>query len=594
MQKGRYIYQEKGSIAIYAIATILCFVIILSGIFSNSATVRKNQLKTLLKIKEIYSKQLQKADLMLENRDIVDISGYEQEGLIAFYDAINNTGRGHSNNTTIWKDLSGNGYDAIYKGTQVLTWNEKSYDFINPNTNYFETENSITLGTTSRTIEIVCSLEEDGVENIIGLGTTTSGTLNDIIYYQNGLNLNDYSNSSMEGITDEWKLGKNYSNTIIYNFEGNTISYYTDTSIKDNVSFSNLNTSSSTLNIGIGKDTTHNTNKRFKVYSVRIYNRVLTTQERQRNYELDKQRYEIDSKIITAKTIANAKDKTNYYGKVVDYIVENEETQRALTQEGITWKIFYIGDEFSTNKSSQIYLIASNYVPITCLPKTKGNTGHNLVTSGNYNAYWGTSSSDTSIINDYLDTTKEPNGLIIDSIVGFLNRDYWEKYSLSTDNNMKAVAYMLDTQAWNTLYNGTNSEYAVGGPSIEMLVKSYSQTHGTNTNGIDQYQARATENGYEISDDNGSTWDYHSIGMMSNQDSLYINANTSNDTKGYWLSSPSTTSGNHMMGANYSGTVSNYYFYNNSDREFRPIVCLKSDVQLEEIIKDGVTQYKIK
>ncbi len=48
---------EKGSISVYAIATVLGFVIILGSVFLSSSVIRKEQLRTLYKIKEIYAKE---------------------------------------------------------------------------------------------------------------------------------------------------------------------------------------------------------------------------------------------------------------------------------------------------------------------------------------------------------------------------------------------------------------------------------------------------------------------------------------------------------------------------------------------------------
>ena len=55
MPKVKNSNYEKGSIAVYAIATTLCFLIILGGIFAFSSGIRKNELNTLIKIKEIYA-----------------------------------------------------------------------------------------------------------------------------------------------------------------------------------------------------------------------------------------------------------------------------------------------------------------------------------------------------------------------------------------------------------------------------------------------------------------------------------------------------------------------------------------------------------
>ncbi|MCI9038731.1 MAG: hypothetical protein HFJ29_02450 [Clostridia bacterium] len=55
MSKEKLIKQEKGSIAMFAIATIFSLIFILGGVFMTTSVVRKNQLRTLMKIKEIYA-----------------------------------------------------------------------------------------------------------------------------------------------------------------------------------------------------------------------------------------------------------------------------------------------------------------------------------------------------------------------------------------------------------------------------------------------------------------------------------------------------------------------------------------------------------
>lgn len=294
MSKEKLWKQEKGSIAVFAIATIFSLIFILGGVFAASASTRKNQLRTLLKIKEIYATGIGQTNQTSLYHEEADVKGYVTDGLTAFYDAINNTGSGHSNHAKVWKDLSGNGHDLTHQGSEDVTWNEKAYDFANPETNYFETTGDVLLGNSARTIEMVCSLEEDGVENILGLGTQNSGTLQDIIYNHNGININNYGNQADEGIENKaLEKGRTYITTITYDATNHTTSYYTNLQGKENVSFANINTAASTLTVGKGKDSTHNKNKRFKLQAVRIYNRVLTEEERITNYMLDKQRYEV-------------------------------------------------------------------------------------------------------------------------------------------------------------------------------------------------------------------------------------------------------------------------------------------------------------
>lgn len=299
MSKRKLFYQEKGSVAVYAIATIFSFIFILGGIFFTSSVVRKNQLRTMLKIKDIYASGLNNADSILEDKKNNNTSSYVQEGLVAFYDAVNNAGNGHSNTTKIWRDLSGNGHDAIYKGTGDVTWTDKAYDFINPGSvdsaekNYFETENAVSLADGARTIEIVCSIEEDGVKNLVGMGDTSANNALCDVMYNSGVNINARGNSIDEGINKAFEKGKTYITTIEYDNTNHKISYYTNLQSKTDVDFSILNTTYSTLTIGIGKNTGNNTNKRFKIQALRIYDRVLTLEEREQNYQLDKVKYGI-------------------------------------------------------------------------------------------------------------------------------------------------------------------------------------------------------------------------------------------------------------------------------------------------------------
>ena len=66
----RKIYNfEKGSISIYAIATVVFFVIILSVVFATSSSIRKNQLKTLIKIKEIYAQDIEITNVEPEQKE---------------------------------------------------------------------------------------------------------------------------------------------------------------------------------------------------------------------------------------------------------------------------------------------------------------------------------------------------------------------------------------------------------------------------------------------------------------------------------------------------------------------------------------------
>lgn len=63
---------------------------------------------------------------------------YIKEGLIVHYDGINNTGSGHSNTATKWKDLSENNNDGTLQGFETVTWGNSGLNF-NGTTNFVNT-----------------------------------------------------------------------------------------------------------------------------------------------------------------------------------------------------------------------------------------------------------------------------------------------------------------------------------------------------------------------------------------------------------------------------------------------------------------------
>ena len=236
-----------------------------------------------------------------------------------------------------------------------------------------------------------------------------------------------------------------------------------------------------------------------------------------------------------------------YYGKTVSgYTCTNNSAVA-------NWQIFYAGNEFSSDSSYHVYLIADNYIPYSSIPQTVGN--NSLTHSSNLDraAYW-----NTTTLNDY-----EGSASITNADIKKLNNDYFNQNYTSTNNNMKAVAYMLDTDAWG-VYAGDNAQYAVGGPSIEILMKSYSQAHGVD------YRAQASNTtGYKISDDGGSSWEEYIMGMLSTSDGLYT-INTATNALGYRVASPGSTGTDNVMYVDENGNVSHETYISDRLAVFTP------------------------
>ena len=247
-----------------------------------------------------------------------------------------------------------------------------------------------------------------------------------------------------------------------------------------------------------------------------------------------------------AKTAAEkVAEDTSYYGESITNYTAN----------GVSdWKIFY-------SDGNNVYLIASDYVDVDKLPSTTNNNNPK-----NEKVGCPKSATFTNVINDYngsYDITDEK-----------LNNDYFSKGYKSTESNMKAVAYMLDTNVWRS-FKTDKAEYAIGGPTIEMLMASYSKKYNV------KYMARAKNKvGYEISADGGENWATYYDRMLSKSDSLYVISSTKN-AWAMWIASPSAYNIYSVMYVSYSGSVHNSG-YSNIPGAFRPIVCLKSNVLLEK------------
>ena len=199
-----------------------------------------------------------------------------------------------------------------------------------------------------------------------------------------------------------------------------------------------------------------------------------------------------------------AKD-TDYYGKKITNYEAN----------GVSdWKIFY-------SDGNNVYIIASDYVDLDKLPSTsKGHKPENTVSD------YPKAPSFDNIINDYNGSSD-----ITDEKIKKLNNDYFSKGYTSSDLNMKIVAYMLDTNIWSS-FKTEKSEYAIGGPTLEMLMVSYSRKYNVN------YMARAISGvEYEISKDGGVNWANYYNEMLSTSDNLYV-LPRSNGAYGMLLASP--------------------------------------------------------
>ena len=297
------------------------------------------------------------------------------------------------------------------------------------------------------------------------------------------------------------------------------------------------------------------------------YLHVLTVDVAGNKGEQTSEAITVEEEGLTAEDIAGdiANNPTAYYGKTVSgYTCTNSSAVA-------NWKIFYAGNDFSADSSYHVYLIADDYIPYANIPNS--SAGHALNAGNSPRAAYF-----TNILNDYTGSAS-----ITDNNIKKLNNDYFTKGYSSSNNNMRSIAYMLDTNAWS-VYAGEDADYAVGGPSIEMLMKSYSQAYSVD------YRARASSAiGYQISAAGDIGWANGAYNMLNTSDSLYVITSESN-AGSYWLSSPSIGHADYVMFVVCTGDI-NYDSYAGGSEGFRPLVCLSSDVKFKQL-SDGNFEIK--
>ncbi len=221
-------------------------------------------------------------------------NSYVQDGLIVYLDGINNTGEGHSNDTTVWKDLSNNGNDATLYNNP--TWNNSSLTFdgvddygILDNTANTQFPNGLTIEARIKIISLTntsqnyyidnenTSSSNDGLRQYIDKSTMKPATTLAI----NGSTYIYTSNSSIE-------LNKTY--TITTTYDNNRITLYID---GNTVSLGNRPGvyPGSTLGINIGRQYRTGKCSNIEFQNILLYNRALSENEVKRNYQADMSRY---------------------------------------------------------------------------------------------------------------------------------------------------------------------------------------------------------------------------------------------------------------------------------------------------------------
>ena len=216
---------------------------------------------------------------------------YIQDGLVAWFDAENNTGNGHVASTAQWKNLAGSDFAYTYDNT-AMSFEDNYISFT-----YYQTktpEFAFWRPNDGLTFEVVCvatypigSSQAPLISNFsgIGYGLQNASFTNGI-----GMTINNGSWQDMNIVsTSDWNTSKIY--TITGTYDGTAMKGYADGVLTNTNSTSGTAQSDYSVLRIFGAKTSNWNLLSGKVYCVRVYNRALTAEEVAHNRAIDLQRF---------------------------------------------------------------------------------------------------------------------------------------------------------------------------------------------------------------------------------------------------------------------------------------------------------------
>ena len=208
--------------------------------------------------------------------------------------------------------------------------------------------------------------------------------------------------------------------------------------------------------------------------------------------------------------------------------------------EGIEWQLFY-------DDAENYYLIASDYVPGSSLPSE-------LITTDQYTtycAYFGDTTNVYDCTGPIMETGEWSKGTESNTITeNPLTSKYlrWVGSSVNTvaaNPNMKAVAYMMDTNKWSNFAGITSGAKAMGGPTLEMFIKSYNAKHDTKLSTYEDESGNSTisstnanSNGYKVKWENDTSWTDFVYDLDTSSDNMWVKS-SADRADSMWLAFPS-------------------------------------------------------
>ncbi len=286
------IKNEKGSVTMIVIVTVLFMLLILSASLAFVSTKRQSQLQESEILQDIYGG----GDLYKIYEEQAGKDVYISNGLLVRYDAINNTGTGtHSNTATTWKNLAGSSnYDGQLHGATFKT-NYLSLD---------GTDDWVAIGDLSGkksyTLDITFQLFTSD-KSVYICSSAQNGGLQFITTPANYMRFQVYSDKKYQTNSSTVALSTSKIYNIVGTYDGSHTQLYFNGVLNNtaNITGEFGDPANKTIFVlgGNPSGTTIESSypyAKMNVYTCRLYDRALSAEEVKHNYDIDNSLYKIE------------------------------------------------------------------------------------------------------------------------------------------------------------------------------------------------------------------------------------------------------------------------------------------------------------
>lgn len=227
----------------------------------------------------------------VENIIINQTANYVTDGLMLYYDGENNTGYGHNNDASIWKDLSGNGNNAVFQNS---TWGENGLILSGTNSKAV-TSGEINFNSNC-TFEVVFKSESSQGfildARISGNNVQNQGYQPAYIVSSNSIQVATGTSGPNTNVGKQI-TGSTHAITIVYSSDSTNL--YVDGELVQGMPLTSVKGTEYNSKLYIGIRHTGTAAIKGIIFSCRYYNRCLTENEIRNNYQLDNAKYGIEN-----------------------------------------------------------------------------------------------------------------------------------------------------------------------------------------------------------------------------------------------------------------------------------------------------------